>query len=84
MNIDIVTSSESAVGAYAKGKLTVGKELNVFIDGIIDTCCIEGLILAVRAGNYATINIGGELLSITNNAIHSDPNDYTVNYGIYG
>lgn len=33
MNIDIVTNSESAVGAYAKGELTVGKELNVFIDG---------------------------------------------------
>ena len=25
LNIDIVTNSESAVGAYAKGKLTVGK-----------------------------------------------------------
>ena len=33
LNIDIVTNSESSVGAYAKGKLTVGKELNVFIDG---------------------------------------------------
>ena len=78
----------SAVSAGSTGgngfriELSFDKNLTVDLDD--PTAATDKDVYAVRAGNYATINIGGELLSITNNAIHSDPNDYTVNYGIYG
>lgn len=76
----------SAIYAGSSGgsdhRIEMSFNKNVTVNLNDPTVLTDKPVSAVRAGRYSTMNIGGDLLSITNNVIHSNPNDNKVNSGI--